>query len=97
LGRAMTAPLSSTATEVLRALILGMELRRQAIGWEFVESWQEPKSSNIDDSILSELLEAKTIRVVDDRAALTELGREYLSTITQTLLRHIVKWRNGND
>jgi hypothetical protein len=79
------APLSCEACEVLRALVLGLELRGGAGGWAFVGPWQDPTRSGVPSAIMSELFGADFVRHGDgSQIEITDAGQRALKARIDT-------------
>lgn len=89
------APLSAEAYEVLRALVLGLELRETSDGWAFVGPWQNSAHSGVSSAVMGELLSGGfVLRGGGSRAELTNVGVEARAVRTQELLETALRW-NG--
>ena len=93
----MSAPsLSEQAYEVLRALVLGLELRETSGGWVFPGGhWQESLRSHVPPEVISELVVAGFVQHGDgSRAELTDAGIKACHLRTQETLETALKWVN---
>jgi len=84
----MSPPLSEPAYNVLRALVLGFELRGGATGWSFAGSPHGAASS----AAMSELLAGG---FVEYRVALTEAGLRACHLRTQETMETALHWVLG--
>jgi hypothetical protein len=89
----MSALLSGAAAEVLRALVLGLELRVKQSGWEFVGPWQHPFNSGVSQAVSAELLAAGYVRHGDGlRIEITDEGRNALQNRTTAVVTDALEW-----
>jgi hypothetical protein len=90
--------LSGGAIEVLRALVLGLDLRETATGWLFVGPEQKPEHSWVRPDTMSELLGKGFIqRTENGFAKLTPRGSEELRAHTEGIMRRALKWVQHHD
>ena len=88
-------PLSAAAYEVLRALVLGLELRETSQSWAFVGPWQIPARSGVPGAVMDELLSGGFVRRGNGSCAeLTAAGIEARYFRTQETLETALRW-NG--
>jgi hypothetical protein len=65
---------SNATVEVLRALVLGLELREYDGAWRFVGPFQPPERSGVPLAVMQELFDAGYVCSRDRRAELTDAG-----------------------
>src|SRR5258708_1855401 len=72
--------LSTVGAEVLRALVLGLVLRKTASGWSFVGPFQNPSTSDVSSDAVGSLLSYGYVQLGDDGlVSVTDLGQNALS------------------
>ena len=82
------APITDRAIEVLRAIVLGLDLRETASGWHFVGPFQDPKHSGVDSATMQSLLDGGLVqRGPTGAGLLTTSGENTLGESSKEALR----------
>ena len=85
----MSAPvLTSRERNILRALVVGLALKRCAGGWTF----GTVENADLDDSEIQRLARVRLIAVNKEQAVITEHGHELLGNQTADLFRKALVW-----
>lgn len=79
------------AIEVLRALVLGLDLRKTIGGWRFVGPWQDPEKSGVASAVMLELLENGLVEHGGGCAKITACGHDALRHSTEAAFRAALK------
>lgn len=91
-GCAMRPPLSPAGREILRALAVGLQLRRFDEGWRFVGHWQEPATSAVGHETIRALLDAGYILEHEQRGSITDAGRAVLGVADREMWERALEW-----
>jgi hypothetical protein len=83
----VSVPLSGAAAEVLRALVLGLDLREGPSGWTFIGPWQDPPRSGVRGAVMAELFGGGFLRRDGDGSlVITPEGESRFSQLTKEAL-----------
>ena len=93
----MSAPLTGAALDVLRALVLVLELHKSRDGWRFVGPWQDPEVSAISAETIDPLLDGGYVREDADQGRITNDGRAVVAVAEQSLWESGVKWLRSQE
>ena len=87
----MSAPLSFHCLEVLRGLMVGLELRKIGGGWRFVGHWQDPAASSVLPETMHPLLDAGYVLEHEGRGTITDAGKTALALAERAIWVHCSK------
>jgi hypothetical protein len=88
----LSAPLPTACLEVLRALAVGLDLRKIDEGWCFVGLWQDPSVSGIASETMLPLLADDYVREIGGRGEITAAGLHILANVERSMWERGLKW-----
>jgi hypothetical protein len=93
----VSAPLPFYCWEVLRGLVVGLELRKSGEDWLFVGPWQDLATSGISPETMHPLLHAGYVSEQEGCGIITEQGRSALAATERRLWEHGLKWLRSRE